>query len=214
MSTVSGLIPLPDLKTPLFWALGVGLVAALVGLGVQRVELADAARALSDEHQARAEENATRARAALRDAQKTAEAEKQHATDQQGIVHELNQTKAALVVVDAGRRDLAGRLHDTAGELAAARYRLQASGDAAACGDTGDQRATLFGLLEEAGRLSARSGELAGEGASLLEQRDAEVKALKGMVDADRALMVRAADQGAPAPSAPSAASGAEGDGP
>lgn len=186
----------PDLKTPLLWALGLCLVAALVGLGAQYVRMASLRVVLADEIAARAKENEARATAGNNDAVHVAGAQVTHATDQQEIVHELTKAKGALASVGERNRALTVRLRDTSAALTAARDRIEAAGDAAACRDQGDRPSAILDLLEEAGRLSAISGELAVEGRSIIERRDAEVRALKALVQADRELMARAAGVG------------------
>lgn len=184
---------LPDLKTPALWALGAALLAALAGLVAQRIEIAELGKKLSDEVAQHAKTEAARAQLATADAVRVAGAQQTHATDQQGIVDELATAKRALAGAGAEHRALSGRLRDTAAQLTAARDRLEAASRPPACADSGDQHRAVVGLLEEAGRLSAESGDLAAEGRGLLVQREAEVRALKALVLADRALMQRAA---------------------
>lgn len=186
------MIPLPRAVPAWAW-----VILALAGLlGVQTVRLADAQRAQAVANADRATENQTRTVVAAADEKQTAGAQAQHATDQQEIANELAQAKQALAVARAGRADADRRMRDTAAQLAAARGQLQAQADAAGAGSCEHRHAATFGLLEEGHRLAAEGVELVGEGADLLAERDTEVKALAAQIQADRALMLRAAGQG------------------
>lgn len=187
---------IPDVKTPLLWLLGVLLAAAVAGLIAQHLELANMRVKMAEAAATRATETAQRATLAAADEKQTAGAQAQHAIDQQEIAHELAQAKQALSLARAGRADVDRRMRDTAAQLAAARAQLQAGGDAAPTGSCEHRHAATFGLLEEGHRLAAEGVELVGEGADLLAERDAEVKALAAQIQADRALMLRAAGQG------------------
>lgn len=190
---------LPDWKTPALWVLGLALVSALVALGVQHVAMADLRTELEAEKRGRAQdqtkreaEDRQREVAAREDAAKVANAERAHAAQQQELTHELTQAQLALAQERDRRRVADGRLRDVSAQLDATRDRLEAQGDAAPSCYSADQYRALLGLVAESGRLAARCGELVGEGRELVVRRDAEVKALKAQVEADRELVEEA----------------------
>lgn len=180
---------MPDLKTPLLWLLCLGLAAALVGIGAGQLELAKVRAELADVKAVHLREEAARATAALNDAVAVGEARATHATVQQEIVHVLTKPDPALAAALSDNRALAGRLRIVSDQLAAARDRPEGEADPASCRSEGDPSRALLGLLEEAGRLLSEGIELDGEGRSLVVRRDAEVRALKALLAADRALM-------------------------
>lgn len=174
-------------------ALGVLLAIAVLVVAWQWHEAVQARGLLAVALESRATENSQRYDVALRDTKTVAAATAQHATDQQEIAHGLNEQKRSVAAVSAGRRLGVVRMRDTSADLDAAGDRLKAAADTATLRDLADQHRALLGLLQEAGRLLARSGELSAEAGELLGQRDAEVKALMAQIQADRALMARAA---------------------
>lgn len=105
----------------------------------------------------------------------------QHAAGQQENTHDYTQEMARLEAgraADAAR--IAGLQHDI---RSAATRNAQLAGDAAACRDLADQHQRLAAL---AGEGASVVGQLVG----LVEQRDAQVNALKGQVQVDRQLLV------------------------
>ena len=105
-----------------------------------------------------------------------------HGTAQQENTHEYTQEVARLEAsraADAAR--IAGLQHDIRN---AATRNSQLAGDAAACRDLADQHQRLAAL-------AAEGADLVGDLVGLVERRDAQVKALKGQVQVDRALIER-----------------------
>ena len=103
-----------------------------------------------------------------------------HAAAQQENTHDYTQKLVALEsgrAADAAR--IAGLQHDI---RTVATRNTQLAGDAAACRDLADQHQRLATL---AGEGAGVVGQLVG----LVERRDAQVSALKGQIDMDRALI-------------------------
>ncbi|PLC06417.1 hypothetical protein CY658_05125 [Variovorax sp. RO1] len=172
---------LPDLKTPLLWVLGLGLVAALATAGIERTRAAGARADLATEKRSRADENTARALAALADLQRTVTLMASHAKTQQ---ENVDAYEARLAV-------LAGRGRTVAAELVrvreqyrtfAALDREQAVSDPAACQRVADRSGVLAAM-------AARSRELLERGRLIVEGRDNEVQLLLGTVKNDRALL-------------------------
>ncbi|BEP70837.1 MULTISPECIES: hypothetical protein [unclassified Variovorax] len=178
---------LPDLKTPLLWVLGLGLVAALATAGIERTRAADARADLASEKRERAQEDSARYRVALTDALRSSEKMAAHAAAQQGLTHALAQETAARIAAERSNGQLAAGLRD-AFTAFAARDREEAAAHAAGAGDSGDRPGAVDSLFGEAGELLARSADLQEEARSIVARRDSEVKALKAQVEADRAL--------------------------
>lgn len=88
---------LPDLKTPLLWALGLGLVAALATAGIERTRAAGARADLASEKADRAKEDTVRAMAALADLQRVVALVANHAKTQQENVNAFESRPKALV---------------------------------------------------------------------------------------------------------------------
>lgn len=171
----------PDLKTPLLWVLGLGLVTALATAGIERTRAAGARADLAAEKRARAEENTARALAALADLQRTVVLMASHAKTQQENVDAYETRLAAL----AGRgRAVAAELGRMRKQYAdfAARDREQAVSDPVACQRVADRSAILAAM-------AARSRELLERGRLVVEGRDNEVQLLLGTVKNDRALL-------------------------
>lgn len=187
-------------RVPLLaWAC-VGLALLLAGTGIWglslKVELADVKVTLEKERDARSREDGQRTAIAAADERQTAGAQSIHAHDQQGIAHDLAEAKRALAVARTRHADADRRLRDTGAQLAAARAQLEAGGNAAPSGGCEHQYRAAFGLLEEGHRLAEEAAGLVREGEDVIAERDAEVKALAAQVQADRALMLRAAGHG------------------
>lgn len=172
---------LPDLKTPLLWVLGLGLVAALATAGIERTRAAGARFDLAAERADRAKENTARAIAALADLQRVFALVSAHAKDQQEKVDEFERAMQAVQTGrDTDRRD-ADRVRL---QFAAyrARDRGEPSTDPAACQRVKDRSEHLAGMAE-------RGRELLARGRRLVEQRDAEVSVLLGVVRNDRQML-------------------------
>ncbi|WP_415797416.1 hypothetical protein [Comamonas aquatilis] len=135
---------------------------------IARVEVSQSKQALAQVEQAQAATE-NKAGALLK-----------HASDQQENTHDYTQQLAALEVgraADAVR--IAGLQHDI---RSAATRNAQLAGDATACRHLADQHQRLAAL---AGEGAGVVGQLVG----LVERRDAQVNALKGQIDMDRALI-------------------------
>ena len=105
-----------------------------------------------------------------------------HGAAQQENTHDYTQEMARLEAgraADASR--IAGLQHDI---RSAATRNAQLAGDAAACRDLADQHQRL------AARAAGGAG-VVGQLIGLVERRDAQVNALKGQVQVDRALIER-----------------------
>lgn len=168
------------------WALLLALALAVAGIertGVlkARVDVSKAEKALSDEKLDRQDENTRRALAALEDLQRVLAMQAAHAKAQQENVNAYEKKLAAL---DERRRVAAGDAERMRKQFAAfaASDRDQAASDPAACQRIADRSAVL-------GDLAARGAELLRNGRFIVDQRDAEVRVLLGVVQADRALM-------------------------
>ena len=141
---------------------------------------ADAHIARSDS--ARAKEEADRAQQSQAATENKAAAVVEHGATQQENTHDYTQEMARL---EAGRTADAGRIAGLQHDIGAAATRnAQLAGDAAACRDLADQHQRLAAL---AGEGASVVGQLVG----LVERRDAQVNALKGQVQVDRALIER-----------------------
>lgn len=173
----------PDLKTPLLWVLGLGLVAALATAGVERTRTADARADLANEQRDRAADNTRRALAALEDLQRVLAMQAAHAKAQK---ENVDAYEKKLAVLDGRRRAAAGDAERMRKQFAdfAARDRDQAASDPVACQRIADRSAVLAGL-------AARGRELLERGRLVVEGRDAEVSLLVSSVRNDRTLMER-----------------------
>lgn len=105
-----------------------------------------------------------------------------HGAAQQENTHDYTQEMARL---EAGRAADAARIsglqHDIRG---AATRNAQLAGDAAACRDLADQHQRLAAL-------AAGGAGVVGQLVGMVERRDAQVSALKGQMQVDRALIER-----------------------
>lgn len=169
-------MPWLALLTPraLFWAAILALVLALAG---QTVRLSWAQAALATEKADRAQEAARLARLARERAEQNAAIQANHAAE-------------TLANADAFEKERS-RLADDNARLARTAYGLRAdverftagavgaSADAAACKRAADRARTL-------GKLFGQADGLAEELARAAEQRNAEVRALKRQILADR----------------------------
>ncbi|BEP42275.1 hypothetical protein [Variovorax sp. V15] len=176
MSAITGLF---GLLPGWLWA---GLVAASVLHGCWVGHKRDGAvNSLHDLQASVARNDADRALAALADLQRVVALSAAHAKDQQEKVDEFD---TAMQTVQAGRdadRRDAERVRQ---QFAAyrARDRDEPSTDPAACQRVKDRSERLAGLAE-------RGRELLAGGRRLVEQRDAEVSVLLGVVRNDRQLI-------------------------
>ena len=172
---------LPDLKTPLLWALGLGLVAALATAGIERTRATGARADLASEKADRAKENTERAMAALADLQRVVALVAKHAKTQQ---ENVNAFETRLKTLDDRRRTVAAerdRLRKQYADFAAL-DRDQAATDPAVCQRVADRSAVLAAM-------AARSRELLERGRIVVEGRDNEVQLLLDTVKNDRALL-------------------------
>ena len=104
----------------------------------------------------------------------------EHAAVQQDNTHDYTQQLAAL---EAGRTADAARIAGLQRDISAAATRnAQLASDAAACRDLADQHQRLAAL---AGEGAGVVGQLVG----MVERRDAQINALKGQINMDRALI-------------------------
>lgn len=154
-----------------FWPWLALTLALLLAFQTQRLAKVEVSQSKQDLAQAQ------KAQVAI---EKKAVAVVTHGADQQENTHDYTQQLAALEVgraADAAR--IAGLQHNI---RSAATRNAQLAGDAAACRDLADQHQRLAAL---AGEGAGVVGQLVG----LVERRDAQVNALKGQVDVDRALI-------------------------
>ncbi len=171
---------LPDLKTPLLWLLASAAVVA-GGWGVQRHVALQAERAAHQKTIAsHAAQEATRERVAREDAQEVSRLQARHAANQQELIHAFYARREKLAAADALRLAADRSVWNLANHYAASRGR-EAEGDSVSC------RAAKAGLRSLTDLL-AEGHELAGEGVSLLLQRDAELELWIGVGGNDRAL--------------------------
>lgn len=149
-------------------ALALALLLAVQTQRLSKVETSHAKAAAAQAQQAQA------------DTEKKAEAVVEHGAAQQENTHDYTQEMARLEAgrtADAAR--IAGLQHDI---RSAATRNAQLASDAAASRDLADQHQRLAALAAEGAGVV---GELVG----LVERRDAQVNALKGQVQVDRALI-------------------------
>lgn len=147
-------------------ALGVMLVLALAGAGIQTTRLWWAQSSLAAEKADRAEENARRAQAVADAQAKTRALELQHAAAQQQIVEayraEIEKRDAALAAVERDADELRQQVDA---------YSSGAGGPdpaAAACGDLKRRAATLGELFKRADRTAGRMAKAADQHADEL----------------------------------------------
>lgn len=162
---------------------GLLLVGLASAVGVQTVRLAGARAGLATEKAERAQETNDRLRAALRESERVATLQLTHAATQQEIVDAF---EARLKTVKDGRAADAADAQRVRRQLAAfaARDREAARGDPAACERVADRSAVLA-------EVAAEGRDLLAEGRRVVEDRDAEVTLLLGLVRNDRALLNR-----------------------
>ncbi|MEB5964537.1 hypothetical protein [Comamonas testosteroni] len=151
-------------------ALALALLLAVQTQRLAKVETAHAkaAAALAQQAQAATE--------------KKAAAVVEHGAAQQENTHDYTQEMARL---EAGRASDAARIAGLQHDIRSAATRnAQLASDAAACRDLADQHQRLAAL-------AAGGAGVVGQLVGLVERRDAQVNALKGQVQADRALIER-----------------------
>ncbi|KOC23942.1 hypothetical protein GL58_02945 [Comamonas testosteroni] len=149
------------------------ILALLLAVQTQRLAKVETSHAKAAATQAQQAQAATENKAA---------AVVEHGAAQQENTHDYTQEMARLEAgrtADAAR--IAGLQHDI---RSAATRNAQLAGDAAACRDLADQHQRLAALAAEGAGVV---GQLVG----LVERRDAQVDALKGQVQVDRALIER-----------------------
>ena len=158
---------------PRIWpwlALALALLLAVQTQRLAKVETSHAKAAAAQAQQAQA---ATEQKAA---------AVVEYGAAQQENTHDYTQEMARLEAgraADAAR--IAGLQHDI---RSAATRNAQLAGDASACRDLADQHQRLAAL-------AAGGAGVVGQLVGLVERRDAQVNALKGQVQTDRALIER-----------------------
>lgn len=156
-------------------------IAAGALLATQTVRLHTEQRAHQALITSTARTEAARATAALKHEQATATQEQAHAATTQKASDDFTTTQPvrdAIARADLARLD---RLRTDA-ERRAASYRAQAAAGAAACSSLADKHAALDKHIVEG---VAVVGALRSD----LDRRDGEVKLLRGVIDADRALL-------------------------
>ena len=156
-------------------------LAAGALLATQTVRLHSEQRAHQALITSTAQAEAARATAALKQEQTIALKESTHAANLSKIGDEFTTSQPvrdAIARADLARLD---RLRTDA-ERRAASYRAQAAAGAAACSSLADRHAALDAHIVEG---VAVVGALRSD----LDRRDGEVKLLRGVIDADRALM-------------------------
>jgi len=163
------------------WFAAIGGLLAL--LGVQQLRVGHQKTLLAEERQARATETSERNRAALRESERVAGLQLNHAAKQQEVVDVYTQI---IQTMEAGRADDADRADRLSRQFAAsaARDRQAARSDPAACQRVADRSQVL-------GSAAAEGGQLLIEARRALQGRDAEVTLLLGVVANDRALLHR-----------------------
>jgi hypothetical protein len=154
-----GAVMLPDLKTPLLWALGLGLVAALATAGIERMRAADARTEAATARKDLADYRATAAesgRLAER-AQRTQEQNWRTRVD--GVIQD-GQQKIAAARNDAALAGAAER--GVRDQLAAFRAAVRAASAAPAAAEGGTPAGDPIGVLADVlGRADRRAGILA-----------------------------------------------------
>lgn len=148
-------------------------LALLLAVQTQRLAKVETSHAQAAETQAQQAQAAT---------EKKAQAVVEHGAVQQENTHDYTQEMARLAAgraADAVR--IAGLQHDIRG---AATRNAQLASDAAACRDLADQHQRLAAL-------AAGGAGVVGKLVGLVERRDAQVSALKGQTQVDRALIER-----------------------
>ena len=166
-----------SLITPrsLFWA---AIFALLAAVGVQTMRLDNMRARLATERADRAVVERERAEMAAVYAKRVASIEREHAITQQRLADEFQKEKDRLAAdVDRLRADGDGLRADVEAWTARA---ASAAADTAACRNLAN-RARL------AGKLFGDADRLAEKLARAAEQRNAEVRALKAQLEADRA---------------------------
>lgn len=170
------------------WLWAVLLALAVAAVGIERTQVlkakadtAAAQKAVSDEKLDRQAENTRRALAALEDLRRVMAMQTAHSKAQQ---ENVNAYEKKLAVLDGRRRAALGDAERLRNQFTAfaARDRDEASSDPAACQRVADRAAVLGGL-------AARGAELLRSGRIIVEQRDAEVELLLGIVGNDRSLL-------------------------
>lgn len=155
------------------------IAALVVGAGTQTVRLSAAKQQMAESVAQRERERAAATKELAEYRYRVAELVRQHATNQQEIVHEYEKRLRAAERTAADRSATVNRLRDQIRAFAAVGGEAdQAVGCSAQ--PAADRLATLGTLLVE-------GVELVAEGASIVERRDAEVSALAKQIQADRA---------------------------
>lgn len=158
-------------------AIGGAVLAGILAWNVQGWRLGEQIAVIRTEY---AKANLKRSEAARVDENKTALKESTHAANTSKNSDEFTMSQPvrdAIARADVARAD---RLRRDS-ERRAATYRAQAEAGAAACRDLADRHSALDRHVTE-------GVEVVGELRKTVANRDAAVKALRGQIDADRAL--------------------------
>jgi small-conductance mechanosensitive channel len=182
------------LKGPWFWLAVIGaLVVLLLGQQVQvsnaKARVARAEKAVSDEQLDRANANTARALTVLTELQRLIGLIADHAQTQQELSNELASKNLALAAATARGDALDQRMRNTAAALGAALDRADAEARKHASERQSDQPETVYGVLADGVRLVGEGGTVVRACVRDLARRDAEVAALKGLLDADNTLL-------------------------
>lgn len=165
------------------------LAVLIAGVGVQTLRLSDSVADLANEVASRAIDNSNRTTVALGDALRTSEKTAAHLATQQGLSDELVKETALRIATERSNGRLDGLLRASTAAFLAASDREEAAARTAGGGCEVNRPNTLKGFFAEAGDLLARSVGISEEARSVVQRRDSEVKALKGVVDNDRATV-------------------------
>lgn len=158
-----------------YWVAIAALAAVVLG---QQARVANAKRETAEVSAAIDKEKRERAEDLAAYRQEKADLAAAHAANQQGLTDDF-QKKLLLAQDERNRRDvLIGRLRAQISTFATV-DRQPGDSDAVVIERAGDKLKTLGGLL-------ASGAELVGEGAGIVQQRDAEVAALLEQVRVDR----------------------------
>ena len=150
---------LPDLKTPLLWALGLGLVAALAIAGIERTRAADARTDAATAHKDLAEYRATAAESGRMAERAQRNQEQIWRTRVDGVIQDGQQKVAAARADAASAAGAERRVRD---QLASFRAVVRAASAAPAAAEGGTPASDPIGVLADVlGRADRRAGILA-----------------------------------------------------
>ena len=169
---------LPDLKTPLLWALGLGLVAALATASIERTRGASARTAAAQARQELAEYRATAAESGRLAERAQRNQEQTWRTRVDGVIQDGQKQLAAAQADAATAADAARGLQN---QLAAYRAAVRAASAAPIAAQGGTPAADPLDLLSDLfGRADSRAGDLA----RIADERGAAGSICEGQADA------------------------------